>query len=281
MIDFDALDAGDSKTITLVFITADKNLALIDALSDYDIKTKVVTEIPQEPNAWEIIPETIIIDSTTYPNWQDDLSNFKTQNTNTELPIIVLTDVKTDATTSWHEDYICINKNDKTSLIHLIFASIKCYRKLNNALIKTNQLNRILSANYQILDTKNECLESIQKQIKEVSRIANTETKEKLKTIDKTISENLSREYNFLLFKAHFEEVHPLFFNKLLAINPKLTNNDLRLAAFIKMGFNNSEICLFTGVSMAGVKKAIQRLRIRLELKPDEFLRQYIFTIES
>ena len=107
-----------------------------------------------------------------------------------------------------------------------------------------------------------------------------SEKTKELHNLSNDISNQLKQGYHHDLFKAHFEEVHPLFYKRLLHVNKNLTNNDLKLASFVKMGFNNSEISFFLGISMAGVKKAIQRIKLKLNLIPKASLRQFIFSID-
>ncbi|MEP4094530.1 MAG: hypothetical protein ABJM00_18330, partial [Reichenbachiella sp.] len=92
----------------------------------------------------------------------------------------------------------------------------------------------------------------------------------------KEASAHLNNEYQLELFKVHFEEVHPLFFESLLAVNKSLTTNNLKLAAFLKMGFNNNEIAYLSHVTLSTVKKSIQRLKTKLRLAPDKSLRNFI-----
>ncbi|NRA11511.1 MAG: hypothetical protein HRT57_06125 [Crocinitomicaceae bacterium] len=76
--------------------------------------------------------------------------------------------------------------------------------------------------------------------------------------------------------KVHFEEIHPDFYRCLNELNSSLTHKDLRLAAFLKMRLTNKEIALLLSISLAGAKKAIQRLRKKLFLKKDDNLRKII-----
>ena len=81
-------------------------------------------------------------------------------------------------------------------------------------------------------------------------------------------------------FDLHFVQVHPDFYQKLLADFPKLTPNELRLCAFIKSNLNIKEIAAINGISADSVKTARKRLRKSLNLTGEdvslvEFLSRY------
>jgi biopolymer transport protein ExbD len=71
------------------------------------------------------------------------------------------------------------------------------------------------------------------------------------------------------IFK-HFLEVEPLFFNQLSLAYPKLTNNDLKLCAFLKMNLTTKEIASINGVTEVAVSKSRNRLRKKLNMLPGE-----------
>lgn len=67
-------------------------------------------------------------------------------------------------------------------------------------------------------------------------------------------------------FDLHFVQIHPDFYKKLLAEYPKLTQNELRLCAFIKSNLSVKEIASINGISAESVKTARKRLRKALNL---------------
>lgn len=81
-------------------------------------------------------------------------------------------------------------------------------------------------------------------------------------------------------FDLHFVQIHPDFYQKLLAEHPKLTQNELRLCAFIKSNLSIKEIAAINGISAESVKTARKRLRKSLNLTGEdvsllEFLSKY------
>ena len=81
-------------------------------------------------------------------------------------------------------------------------------------------------------------------------------------------------------FDLHFVQMHPDFYQKLLADFPKLTQYELRLCAFIKSNLSMKEIAAINGISADSVKTARKRLRKSLNLTGEdtsllEFLSKY------
>ncbi|MBQ3739334.1 MAG: tetratricopeptide repeat protein [Bacteroidales bacterium] len=81
-------------------------------------------------------------------------------------------------------------------------------------------------------------------------------------------------------FDIHFVQMNPDFYQKLLADYPKLTQNELRLCAFIKSNLSIKEIAALNGISADSVKTARKRLRKSLNLTGEdmsllEFLSKY------
>lgn len=275
----------DNRTedVIVSIISKDNDLEFVKTLWTHNFKIHQLDHIPDRIESWEVSPDTIILDTAIHSNWEKQVEALLDMEVYKDIPLIVLyQDERTieDIFANQDSDFLCVYREDTKAILQSVIAMIRYWKKLNDALVKTNQINRILSTNYLVLDAKNDCLESVQKQIEHMHPIVTPEIKKQLTKLDNMIADNLKKGYHYQLFKAHFEEVHPLFFRKLLAVNKDLSNNDLKLAAFLKMNFNNSEISFFMGISMAGVKKAIQRLRIKLQLAPKESLRQFIFTIE-
>ena len=77
-------------------------------------------------------------------------------------------------------------------------------------------------------------------------------------------------------YKMHFEEVHPYFFKNLSYAFPELTSKDLRLCAYLKIGLDYKEIGTLLNISYAGIKKALNRLKKKMNLTEEDDLRKEI-----
>ena len=108
-----------------------------------------------------------------------------------------------------------------------------------------------------------EQFEAIRKKLLTVNRNAKKEVKEALENIIKGLELSAS-DISWKDFEARFLLIYPDFFNKLNALNPKITRNENRLCALLKMGFSTKEISAMTGQSEQTVVMARYRLRKKL-----------------
>lgn len=80
-------------------------------------------------------------------------------------------------------------------------------------------------------------------------------------------------------FTVHFEDVHPDFFKDLRAKHPSLSQSDERLCAYLRIHLDNKEIAHLSNVESASVRKALMRLKKKLELPQEANLREYIVAL--
>ena len=266
----------DSK---IILITNDSNHPIQNYIHHPDYKLHFINHLPSSIDEWPANPDVIIIDCINIYNWNYISQELQNDSTFNRVPVILLVKNITSIpeTVKYIEQGIhsCIFEHQIDTAETQITAAIQSGIKLKTAELKSNELNRYLSTNYLVLDAKNELLENIKNKLE-----ANS-SQDTIDTICKNIKINLKQEYHYQLFKVHFEEVHPLFFKNLLNINTSLTENNLKLISFLKMGFNNTEISFLLNTSMAAVKKSIQRIKPKLGLSPKDSLRSFVFSIKS
>lgn len=77
-------------------------------------------------------------------------------------------------------------------------------------------------------------------------------------------------------FRVYFEQVHPDFFDKLSSRFPVLTQNDLRLCAFLYLGMSTKEIAALTHREVRSVESSRLRLRKKLDLPSDTGLHDFL-----
>ena len=81
-------------------------------------------------------------------------------------------------------------------------------------------------------------------------------------------------------FEKHFEDVYPGFFKSLIAISTSnLTQNDLRLCAYLKMNQGTDEIAQLTGVSVRTVESKKYRLKKKFNFNKDQTVTTFIHGI--
>lgn len=73
------------------------------------------------------------------------------------------------------------------------------------------------------------------------------------------------------VFDVHFEKIHQNFFEALKNLNPKITQRELRLCAFVKMNLTNKEIAPLLNISVRGVETARYRVRKKLGVQESNF----------
>ncbi|CAL2089397.1 hypothetical protein [Tenacibaculum sp. 190524A05c] len=284
MISTDFKSKVATNTFSVTIITENTDCSIREKLAESNFKVQCMESIPQEISLWKESPNAILIDTSHRIKWELFLQSLKEIEEYKDVPVILLLSerisIKEAFTILDQGVFSYAYKDNYESIVKTLTTAIKYWFDLRDSLIKTNQLNRILSTNYLNIDSKNEYLEKVKKKIDSLTKLPGSEISKELNSLSNEISKQLKQGYHHDLFKAHFEEVHPLFYKKLLQNNKNLTSNDLKLASFIKMGFNNSEISFFLGISMAGVKKAIQRIKVRLSIAPKESLRQFVFNID-
>lgn len=123
---------------------------------------------------------------------------------------------------------------------------------------------------------KNAILNQLQSQLTKIKETVSPEGIADIKKANKLIQNNLNMQNSWENFVYQFENVHPNFFTNIKAQFPNLTPNELKIAAYIKIGFDNKQISQAVGMSYEAVRKGIYRLKKRLNLGVDDNLRDFI-----
>jgi len=134
--------------------------------------------------------------------------------------------------------------------------------------------SRELSASALNILSKNEILIKIKDKL---SRVDSKDRHAPLhKELLKLIDDNLTVEEDWENFRIHFEQVHSGFFENLLKSSSQITNNDLRLCAYLRIGMNSKEIARILNISPNSVDQRRYRLRKKLDLHANVSLSDYI-----
>ena len=72
------------------------------------------------------------------------------------------------------------------------------------------------------------------------------------------------------------KELDPDFYKNLLKEHPNLTKAETRLLTLIKIGFTQKEISKVLFIAESSVKKARQRVRKKIAIKPEICLTNYL-----
>ncbi|MBX2816016.1 MAG: hypothetical protein KTR24_08460 [Saprospiraceae bacterium] len=111
--------------------------------------------------------------------------------------------------------------------------------------------------------------------------IRDVETKKSISPVDlrkirRKLSTNINMEEGWKSFREQFLKVHPDFFKNLREEYPKLTQNDLRHCAYIKMGLNTKEISQLLGINPSSVQISRVRLKKKMNLDRGTDLQDFV-----
>lgn len=123
---------------------------------------------------------------------------------------------------------------------------------------------------------KNELLNNLLKELERLDIVTNRLYAPDIKKISRQIKGASDLDKSWNNFKLHFDEVHPGFFDDVHKKFPGLTNNEQRTCAYLRIGLGNKEIALLTNVESGSVRKALTRLKKKLDLGIEQDLRDYI-----
>lgn len=138
-------------------------------------------------------------------------------------------------------------------------------------------VNNLLAASTMNLVVKNEFIESIKEELKELKQKGkNPETKRALEKMVKEIDIVLRLQEDWEQFEYHFDQVHGDFLSRLRNEYPDLSPNEQKLCTFLRLNLNTKEIANLLSISLRGVEVARYRLRKKLRLEKGENLSKFI-----
>jgi len=168
--------------------------------------------------------------------------------------------------------------------IFLLIIAIVFFRRRN----KQQKISRAFEAQKQteILEIKNKELlssalqllerdtqqEEIKKKLESIS--VKDENAQIIKKIVKTLGTNKSQKWEE--FNTHFTAVNTSYYAKLKLQFPNLTATDLKICAFIKLGFSSKEMAQIMGVGVEGLNTSRSRLRKKMDLRREVVLVEYL-----
>ena len=135
--------------------------------------------------------------------------------------------------------------------------------------------DREISSSTLLLTNKNEVL----KQLSEITTRYSDDGKvprEFVREVNAVIGDSLKNDDEWSRFRLHFDAVHPDFFNKLKEASPELTENDLRLCAYIRIGMRAKQIAEMLSISSDSVNSNRYRLRKKLNLSRGDSLDDFV-----
>jgi hypothetical protein len=102
-----------------------------------------------------------------------------------------------------------------------------------------------------------------------------------IEQIKQIVKSNLITDHGWENFVLHFCKVHPLFFERLKQYCPRLTEGNLRLCAYLRIGMQGKQIAQVLNISPEYVRASTYRLKKKLELKEGESLHDFLRSLSS
>ncbi|GAB3777328.1 hypothetical protein GCM10028818_24310 [Spirosoma horti] len=146
------------------------------------------------------------------------------------------------------------------------------HEKTRNELLqeKLDVNQRELASTTLYLVQKNEMLAGLKAQLLKLNKQYPNVRQQGLKSIESLLQSNLYLDADWGKFKVHFEQVHPDFFENLLAKHPNLTKYEIRLYAYFHINLSTKEIAALLNIDPASVRRAKTRLYKKMAIpEPD------------
>jgi len=135
--------------------------------------------------------------------------------------------------------------------------------------------NRELAVSTMSLNSKNELLAFIKEDLKKTSQDDN----KNIKSVIRTINDNITEEDSWKVFKEAFDNADKDFLKRIKQLHPLLTPNDLRLCAYLRLNLSSKEIAPLFNISVRSVEIKRYRLRKKMDLQHEIGLVEYILAV--
>jgi DNA-binding CsgD family transcriptional regulator len=133
--------------------------------------------------------------------------------------------------------------------------------------------NRELAISTMSMIKKNTLLGSIKDQLVKVTDLS------ALKKVVRNIDQNINNDDDWNFFEEAFNNADQDFLKKIKDIHPKLTPNDLRLCAYLRLNLSSKEIASLLNISSKSIEIKRYRLRKRMNLEHGTNLIGYILSV--
>ncbi|HEY1115103.1 MAG TPA: triple tyrosine motif-containing protein, partial [Chitinophagaceae bacterium] len=156
--------------------------------------------------------------------------------------------------------------------------------KLRNEKLESeiNHKNKELATAAMHLVQKGEMFTKVKDELLKLKKTAPVEKGgEDFKKIIRIISEEDRTEEDWEQFAHHFDKVHSDFLVALKEHFPKLTPNELKLCAYLRMNLSTKEIAQLMNISIRGVEISRYRLRKKLQIPTETNLFEHLMNFQN
>ena len=133
--------------------------------------------------------------------------------------------------------------------------------------------NRELAISTMSIVKKNQFLNTIKEDLNKVEKST------LVKSIIKTINNNIENEDDWKFFEEAFNNTDKDFLKTLQNRHLELTNNDLKLCAYLRLNLSSKEIAPLLNISIKSVEVKRYRLRKKMNLPHESGLTEYILSL--
>ena len=133
--------------------------------------------------------------------------------------------------------------------------------------------NRELAVSTMSMIKKNQFLSKIKLDLKQI------ESNEKIFSVIKMIDKNLNNKDDWKFFEEAFNNADKDFLKKVKETHPSLTNNDLRLCAYLRLNLSSKDIAPLLNISLSSVEIKRYRLRKKMNLTHNEGLTDHLLSL--
>ena len=145
-----------------------------------------------------------------------------------------------------------------------------------------NFKNSELASSAMHLVKKGELVSKMKTELGHVMKgISNPQAEADLKKMIKSISEDDNMDQEWENFTLHFDKVHSDFISALKEKHPGISNNEIKLCAYLRMNLSTKEMAQLMNISVRGVEVSRYRLRKKLELATEVSLFDYLINIQT
>jgi len=120
---------------------------------------------------------------------------------------------------------------------------------------------------------KNQFLSKIKKDLIKIDSIS------KVSYVIKVIDRHLNNKDDWKFFEEAFNNADKNFLKKVKEIHPSLTNNDLRLCAYLRLNLSSKDIAPLLNITLSSVEIKRYRLRKKMQLSKNEGLTDHLLSL--
>lgn len=133
--------------------------------------------------------------------------------------------------------------------------------------------NRELAISTMSMIKKNQFLSKLKKDLKNIDSMQN------ISSVIRVIDRNLNNRDDWKFFEEAFNNADKDFLKKVKQSHPILTNNDLRLCAYLRLNLSSKDIAPLLNISLSSVEIKRYRLRKKMNLSRNEGLTDHLLSL--